>query len=175
MKYYSDFSYSDPKEAQFPDSPTNLAEALGAVILNFNDLDNQLAVSIGYLLQKGDRIGQIVTAELSFKNKLNLLASLFRECAPKSEEFDRLGEIVTLCFTVEKLRNQIIHSSWKQDPSSSVTFRSKYTARHKVGLREQREDLTPAQVGEIAVHSGYVIFLLDEFMYLEFGEDYGDS
>ena len=41
-------------------------------------------------------------------------------------------------------------------------------------LREQREDLTLAQVGEIALHFGYVIFSLDELMYSEFGEDYAE-
>ena len=136
MKYYSDFSYSDPKEAQFPGSPTNLPEALGAVILNFNELDNQLATSIGYLLQQGDRIGLIVTAELSYKNKVNLLASLFRECAPKSRNLDRLGEIAKLCFTAEQLRNQAIHSSWQQDLSSSVIAACHISQRLADEIRE---------------------------------------
>jgi hypothetical protein len=174
VKYYHDFKYPDPREPAFAGDSASMPEALGETIVWFEELDEQLSTAISFLLRRGDTVGQIVTAELSFKGKVNLLATLFRHEAPQSTHLDQLEKLAGACFQAEEKRNQVVHSKWRNQLEGSGMTRSKYTARGKNGLRHQSETLTPAQVQAIAHHCGYLAHCIDELMYWEFGREYGE-
>jgi hypothetical protein len=175
VRYYDDFRYPDPSEPPFPKESANVPEALGEAVIWFEELDEQLSTAISFLLRRGETIGQIVTAELSFKGKVNLFSALFKREAPQSKHFAQLEELAGACFRVEQKRNQVMHSKWRNDLDGSGMKRIKYSARGKTGLQHQSETLTPAQVQAIAHHCGYLAHSVDELMYFEFGREYGDA
>ncbi len=174
MSYYDKFKYPDASEKPIPGYSDNVKLSLGEIIVWFEDLDSQLSSAISFLLKRDDTVGQIVTAELSFKSKVNLFGSLFRHERPSSEYLDRLAELCGACFDIELMRNQAVHSKWLNVIEGKGMTRSKYTARHKHGLRHQIETLTPTQVEAIAMHCGYLAHSVDELMFMEFGREYGE-
>ena len=174
MGYYDKFEYPDASEESLTGYSENVKQSIGEVVVWFEDLDAQLSSAISFLLKRGDTTGLIVTAELSFKSKVNLFGVLFRQERPSSEYLDRLEELCGACFQIEALRNQVVHSKWHNALEGTSMVRSKYTARHKQGLKHQSEALTPNQVESIAMHCGYLSHAVDELMFFEFGEDYGE-
>ena len=172
--YYNEFKYSDPSEKGIEGQVSNAREAIGDVTICFADLEDQLSTSISFVLQRGDEVGRIVTAELAFKNKTHLLASLFKATRSDSDNLGRLDELLGLCCDAEALRNQIVHSSWRTGLAGEPALRRKYTAKRDHGLKKNEETLTPVQIHEIALHCGYLIWGLDQLMYEEFGSEYGE-
>jgi hypothetical protein len=174
MRYYEDFKYPDASDEGFPGDPTTVAESLGEAVMAFEELDEQLSTSIAFLLRRGDTVGQIMTAEMSFKAKVNLFVVLFMHEAPKTESAERLRELAGVCGKAEEVRNQLIHSKWRRQLDSSAMARGKFTARAKHGLRHQSQVLTPVQVQAITHHCFYLAHCVDDLMYLEFGREYGE-
>ena len=178
MKYYDDFQYCEPTEQPYPGEVANAAEALGHVAIDFADLEQQLASSISFLVGNTEAVGNIVTAELSFKQKLHVLASLFRAIRPGSELLDRMQELLGRLDNAEGLRNQIVHSVWRtdiDDLEGKRIVRHKYTAKMRHGLRKQQETLTPLQIRQVGYHFAYLAHCLDELLYMEFGSEYGED
>ena len=173
--YYDDFRYPSPSEPPFPGDSANVPEALGEAVIWFEELDEQLSTAISFLLRRGETAGQIVTAELSFKGKVNLFSALFKQEAPQSEHLPQLDELAGACLQVEQKRNQMVHSKWRNNLGGPGMTRTKYSARGRAGLQHQSEKITPAQIQAIAHHCGYLAHSVDELMYLEFGREYGDA
>ena len=174
MKYYDDINYPDSSDTGFAGDPTTVTEALGEAVISFEQLDEQFSTSIAFLLRRGDTIGQIVTAELSFKAKVNLFVSMFKHAAPETEHSEQIRELAGACRKAEGIRNQLIHSKWRRELEGSEMVRTKFTARAKHGLRQQLESLTPIQVQTFSVHCMYLAHCVDELMYMEFGHEYGE-
>ena len=158
-----------------PDMGTsqNVFEAIGEVVNGFEQLDDQMATAIAFLLRRGEYVGRIVTAELSFKAKVNLLAVLFAHERPQSEYVADLRELAAACLQVEGRRNQIVHSRWLPEGDGHSVKRIKHTARGKKGLRTDEEGLAPDQVDAVWQHCAYLDWSLDQMMYAEFGSEYG--
>ena len=53
-------------------------EGLGRVIVNFSSLEMYLSFLIWRLMETGLELGKIITCELSFQGKINLLASVYK-------------------------------------------------------------------------------------------------
>jgi hypothetical protein len=175
VNYYDKFEYPSRSEPPFSGDSASVPEALGEVVIWFEELDEQLSTAISFLLHRGDTVGQIVTAELSFKAKAALLNALFKQEAPQSTRFLQLDELVGACSQVEQKRNEVLHSKWGNELGGGPRMtRIKYTARGRTGLQHLSEALTPAQVQAIAHHCGYLAHCVDELMYLEFGQEYGE-
>jgi len=174
VKYYDEFKYPNPSEPPFPGDSASVPEALGEAVIWFEELDEQFSTAISFLLRRGDTVGQIVTAELSFKGKVNLLTAMFRQEVPQSKHLLQLDELAGACIQIEQKRNQVVHSKWRNELDGPGMTRMKYTARGKAGLQHQSETLTSAQVQAIAHHCGYLAHSVDELMYWEFGREYGE-
>jgi len=128
-KYYNRFAYGDPNDVGIPGETTSAIEAIGNVAVSFTDLEDQIALSISFMLKRGERIGRIVTAELSFKNKLQMFSSLFRVERPNSDRLPMLNDLIGVCKEAEQLRNQVVHSSWALQVEDDSWKRRKYTAK----------------------------------------------
>ena len=78
-----------------PDCGTSesVFEAIGEVVNGFEQLDDQVSTAISFLLRRGEHLGRIVTAELSFRAKVNLLGVLFAHERPQSERLPELREL----------------------------------------------------------------------------------
>jgi hypothetical protein len=170
-----DFRYPDPEEGDdvLPNEVTTLETILGETVIWFEELDEQLSTAISFLLRRGDDVGRVVSAELPFRAKVNLLEALFRQDRPKSGNLDLLRDLAAACSQIEEKRNQVIHSKWHHSLDGHGLTRSKFTARGKHGLRRHTENLSFRQAQAIWAHCGYLAHSLDELMFVEYGEEYG--
>lgn len=134
-------------------------DSLGRMVISFSYLEDVLSETIIKLIKTEHAVGVIITSELSFKNKLNLLASLFT-FYNKTHRFnsffenqeETFAELLKACFNSEDFRNQIFHSSFEF--GYGEIHRKKTTAKAKKGIKVTREK----------VDSGYILNIAD-FIY----------
>jgi len=130
--------------------PAEHLQHIGDITVSFALLENGLQMLVHSLLGAGQRLGQIVTAELSFKAILALAVSLYLQRNGEDVMFKTFRELINRASEVEGRRNQIIHSLWAAGSNSSNITRVKTTAKERTGLRFQFENVTSAQLGEFA-------------------------
>lgn len=148
-----------------------ISAAIGQIAINFSDLEKEISSAVTYLLGSNREVGKIVTAELSFKGKLNLMSSLFLNCSPEAAAAEMFHDLLKLCNRAEELRNQILHSSWLSTPVKGNVRRMKYTAKMKNGLKDQDQEMSSGDLMDIADYISYAVSMVDEFFSWQF-EDY---
>jgi hypothetical protein len=117
--------------------------------VSFSELEDRLSEAIDSLIGGNDGTGSIVAAELSFRAKVNLFASLVRHRAdgryftvPDAAVSEVLQELCNNIFKAEELRNAVLHSSWIElDMSDGKVVRRKATAKSKHGFRVTEEEI----------------------------------
>ncbi|PCI31900.1 MAG: hypothetical protein COB53_12805 [Elusimicrobia bacterium] len=157
-KHIDDFSRSQTSLEVQPGELDEYSTAIGHTAIWFSGLEENVSTVIHNLLRLDTRVGKIVTEALSFKTKVQLMASLaakWREegCfkdSPDHEEF--LDELVKRCFKAEELKNQILHSS-----SLETFFREKKPKRRKVPAKHHHA--TPRKAKTI--NSSYLLDAAD--------------
>jgi hypothetical protein len=82
-------------------------------------------------------VGQIVTAELSFKNLLSMVSSLYRHVRTNETKIAELDNLLKRALQVAEKRNMICHSIWGEGKTPNSITRIKTTARVAKGLRRQ--------------------------------------
>ncbi|MEP2025818.1 hypothetical protein, partial [Reichenbachiella sp.] len=87
-------------------------------------------------------IGQIITAELSFRNLRALLLSLYIERHGKDSDYEKLKKLMNESGELEATRNNIIHSVWAVGKTKEHITRIKTTAKEKKGLDFKFEDIS---------------------------------
>jgi len=131
--------------------PEKFDAALGQIVESFSFLDETLSNVIILLLDIENNLGYILTAELSYKNKINIFGSLIKnniEKYKKSSHEDieaQFKELLSLCNKAEELRNQIMHSSYVAN-----RYRIKTTSKAKKGLKKTIEAVNPDYLLDIA-------------------------
>lgn len=108
---------------------------IGDMTVSFALLENVMRMLVCSLVNEHQRIGQIITAELSFRNIKALARSLYIERHGKDNDFTRLEHLMKKAESLEERRNQITHSFWAvEDKPNSVT-RIKITAKENLGYK----------------------------------------
>jgi len=176
MKHYPGFIITHQTFAERIGLPDEFSAAVGRVTLSFSDLESALSDSIEKLLKLDFTTAQIITAELSFKNKVHLFASLVRNMssthkfntgnAPVSEVLD---ELVACLFRAEQLRNQVFHSSYSRPDLSDSVKRQKITAKATKGFQIQEQSVDSSYILDVADFIGEMATSLIEFLW-GFGE-----
>ncbi len=115
---------------------------IGDITVSFTLLEFQLQSLIGSLIYEHQRIGQIVTAELSFRNLRDLLISLYLERHGEDEDFEILQEFMKRSGKIEEKRNQITHSIWAGGKDKNHIIRIKTTAKEKHGISFKSEQFS---------------------------------
>jgi hypothetical protein len=130
---------------------------VGRITVNFATLELYLSFAISGLLGPDQAIGQIVTAELSFKNKLALFSSLFRHKVQVSAKNSHgalpdLESLLARLSKCEEARNQVAHSVWlvADDALREEVSRLKITSKQRRGLQHVTEPTTASQLRVIA-------------------------
>lgn len=170
MKHFSEFASSGDSFADRYGDPDEASSAIGLVAVAFSDLEEGLSAAIEKLLGVDAVVARVVTCEMSFRNKVNAMASLIRSLKPDREinlgTADRsslVSELAAACFRAEEMRNQIMHSIWTGSgrEGGSMT-RTKYSAKASHGLRRQVENLNSAYLLDVADYISMVAFDLTE-------------
>jgi hypothetical protein len=132
--------------------PDQHLKSIGDITVSFAMLESQIQMLIGSMLNERQRIGQIVTAELSFKNLKALLVSLFIERHGKDDEdYEQLKKLITRAGQAEEKRNQITHSVWGAGKDADSITRIKATAKEKHGIRFQFQDVSSDDLSALAI------------------------
>jgi hypothetical protein len=114
---------------------------IGDMTVSFALLENNLQQLAWLLIAQGQRIGQIITAELSFRSLRALVLNLYLERYGKDSDYLTLKGFIEKAVTFEDRRNQITHSIWGVGNDDQSILRIKTTAKEKTGLRYQFEDV----------------------------------
>lgn len=123
--------------------PDQHLKAIGDITVSFALLESQIQTLIGSMLNERQRIGQVITAELSFKNLKALMISLYLERHGKEDaDFETLKKLMNAAGTLEEKRNQITHSLWAAGKDADTITRIKTTAKEKHGIRFQFEEVS---------------------------------
>jgi hypothetical protein len=151
--------------------PEELPAIIGLICMKFSYLEETLTHTIIKMLQLDEDRGQIMTAELSFKIKVNVFYALYQKLKDKyyfntfpdfeDEYFRALTIALNKC---EALRNQVMHSSFTQSYlTNSKIIRKKITAKKNTGLRKIEEVTDIVRLFNIADFITNVDNQLDEF------------
>ncbi len=122
--------------------PPKALQGIGDIVVSFALLESNLQSLAWWLLQQDQRVGQIVTAELSFSSLRALVKSLYLARYGKDAEFESLGAIIRQCAEIEKRRNQIVHSLWAAGDGPDAITRIKDAAKEKRGYQSTFEAVT---------------------------------
>jgi len=144
-------------------------EAVGRVTVEFAKLEAELSGFIVVLLDKPDtEFGPIVTSELSFKQLVQLLMSLYQHANSKEDQIVELKAILTKCSSLEIQRNTIIHSEWTSAEMWNWARRRKVTSKFKKGLHKEDERVGIDELKNLAedIHSVMIIISKLSFKWL---------
>jgi hypothetical protein len=130
--------------------PENLLRHIGDITVSFALLENTLQMLVHSLVGNSQRIGQIITAELAFKNLRALSISLYKERLGEGDKFDQFRAVVRRAGEAEDKRNQITHSLWTAGDSPETITRIKTTAKEKHGVRFHFESVNAIQLSDFA-------------------------
>jgi len=130
--------------------PARHRQEIGSITVNFALLEHMIEFSIWELITKDQFVGQIITAELSFRNRIALLSSLVRHLKEDSETISELETLLSRALQAEEKRNLITHSDWAAGKTRGTITRFKRTAKISKGLRHQSEETTIADLKRIA-------------------------
>lgn len=127
---------------------TQFEQRLGRLTIEFAKLEVDLGCAIGSLVSTNVHVGHSVSSELSFKAKLALLASLWRDAADGAlhADFDTWRKAAE---QVEAARNRLIHSFYWPGASPAELVRYKTTAKLKKGLDFQTEPVTGEDLDKV--------------------------
>nr|WP_298996624.1 hypothetical protein [uncultured Allomuricauda sp.] len=153
-------------------TPDELSAVMGRITMNFQYLENRIEKIITeQFLDLEKDIGMILTAELSFKNKVNLFASLFykintprRFNLVKDYELEHFKLLIKAVYRCEELRNTILHSNISKNWKSKEIIRTKTTAKSKKGLSVVNEVVDIPYLFDVSDYMNQVEFnLRDSF------------
>jgi len=127
--------------------------AIGRICIAFQELEELVSCLIGLLISDDNQLGTIVTAELSFRNKLGLLYSLYLYRAAVSTPPDTFKGLLGKLQRAEERRNTILHSNWIKAPGCGRLTRHKYTAKSGKGFVHHTEDFVPERIEAIVTET----------------------
>ena len=167
MKHYSGFQPSGMTYTERDGEPEDFPASIGRVALAFNDLEDETSIAISKLLGIDEEISQIITAEMSFRNKVHLMGSLLRRALPFTmfntgydNPEEMVSELISQCFRAEELRNQIMHSSYvRLNNKNGEVKRNKITSKATRGLNISSEVLDPGLILDI---SDFIVCISDD-------------
>ena len=107
----------------------------------------------------GKRLGQIVTAELSFRQKMDLLSSIYRDKLDNSTELAELDRVLARIAQAEQKRNIVVHSVWTAYAVDATVARIKATAkRRSKGLKLEIEKMSVKDLEDVANYIANVAY-----------------
>jgi hypothetical protein len=130
--------------------PEQLLARIGDITVSFALLESTVQTLAASQLQESQRIGQIITAELSFRNLRALVTSLYRERHGEDAEFETLQELMKRAARLGEKRNQITHSIWGAGEGRDTVTRIKATAKEKRGIHFDFQHVSAEDLDAVA-------------------------
>ena len=126
---------------------------VGEIAVSFGNLEFLLEGGIWKLLcgedEQTQKLGEAITAEMSFSRKLYAFSSMYRLRVPSASEDHTFRSMINELDKVQAERNAILHSAWSYSPKLKVLRRMKSEAKTKRGLRHRMSYMTPEKLEAI--------------------------
>jgi hypothetical protein len=125
------------------------AQEIGFLVLSFGSLEGILAVGIGMLVNEDQKIGLILTAKLSFEQRLTVFDALVRGKTTEQTILAALEALISRLTALNERRNGIVHAMWIQrKDGSDAPMRYRYVTRLKMkkGPIQVVEKTTPEEI-----------------------------
>src|SRR2546426_6141727 len=130
--------------------PSEHLRAIGQVTVNFALLESALSTFVWELISAEQRLGQTITAELSFRNLVALASSLSRFRNLTGETLERCEALLNRALEAEGHRNAVAHSLWAAGHTPASVTRIKVTAKKSKGLNHQFVQMTVDDLQKVA-------------------------
>lgn len=115
---------------------------IGDITVSFSTLEHKFQLIASDLISRTDnKLGLIITSELSFQRLRALNVSLYLHKYGEDENHGKFRELISKAAELENKRNGIIHSIWISSGQPGVVVRSKTTAKEKKGLKHFHEEI----------------------------------
>lgn len=137
--------------------------SIGKITAYFAKLELLVSFCIWSLIEGEQRLGQIVTAELSFSGKVALLSSLYRYRVNSPERLTELEELLDRVSQAEEKRNAMIHSFWGAGRTKETITRIKTTAKRSKGLKFHFQEMKVQELDEVADFIAGVAYDVETF------------
>jgi hypothetical protein len=124
---------------------------IGAMTLAFSSLESSVQGLTHSLILEHQAVGQVITAELSFRQLRTLTTSLYLERNGADADYTRIKRYMERAETLEKRRNDVQHSVWVAGDSPATLKRMKLTARPRHGRRVTFEEVTAADLNRLSL------------------------
>jgi hypothetical protein len=98
-------------------------------------LEFYISTRTGLERKPGNRLGQIITSELAFRQKVDILGALLKENINDTVKWKELDSILARLQKAEEKRNAAVHSLWTMSEADGKVDRIKVTAKKKTGYR----------------------------------------
>lgn len=120
-------------------------------------------ISARYGIDKslGNKLGQIITAELSFRQKVDLLSSLYKNKRNNSTELAELDALLSRVAQAEQERNTAVHSFWIPCTidGREIVARIKPTAKRKTkGMNLRFKSVSVKDLEDVAKYIAEVAY-----------------
>ena len=132
-----------------PPTPDHL-RAIGQITANFAMLELTVRFSVWSLIGLDQRLGQLITADLSFRKLLDLLSNLYRYRVDDPQVIEELDGLIAEAAQAEEKRNLITHSFWAAGDTHETTTRVKMTVKRYRGLKQQSQQMSVQDLDDIA-------------------------
>ncbi len=152
------------KKIKHPVPEKHLIE-IGNIIVSFALLENSLQSFIGKMISGKQRVGNIITSELSFKNLRAISINLYIDIYGKSTNYEELKRLISEAGNLEVKRNKIVHSVWGAGKNSDYITRIKKTAKERKGLYFQFEEMSNQDLKKIADDIKICIYNISTFKF----------
>lgn len=125
--------------------------AIGRICMAFQRLEELLSDQVCRLISDDALLGTIMTAGMSFRNRVSLLCSLYLYRLNLAERPEALKTLLAKLHQAEDRRNTILHSYWVKSPECGKLTRYKYTVQSGKGFVHHTEDLQPEYIEAITM------------------------
>jgi hypothetical protein len=122
---------------------------LGECVVQFQRIEDFVAIRISAMLGRSRRVGEIVTTEMSFRARVSVFGALFAHCMKSEKLPEDVQELISRIHWAEQQRNTLVHSLWdasEAEPDSIL--RRKKTVRKGLFLVAE-EHYTPEDLEEL--------------------------
>lgn len=107
-------------------------------IVWFQHIEHTLSICISVFSNMDEKIGEIITARMSFKNRVDTLAAVLSHHSDESGLSDDVKNLIKRLRWAEEERNRLIHSMWElSEDNPGQIERSKRTIKKN---RHQSEE-----------------------------------
>ena len=122
---------------------------IGECIVQFQRIEYAVSRSISALIGRSQKLGEIVTSEMSFRARVSTFGALFAHSLKRDTLPEDIRELVSRIHWAEQQRNMLVHSLWDASESKPDSIRREKRSISKSKLAVAEEYFTPDDLIEL--------------------------